>query len=95
MSLRNEVEKVKSISTGTPLKNRLTPAQQRELDELADMYVAGELTSTSWKALTEMLRNRWGQKRLQVETLKRNLVRLADERTQSGQRSGAKKVSRG
>ena len=76
--------------TNTPLETRLDSKHLAELHELAKMYAAGELRGVSWRILAEQMRPRWRQKRLQGETLKRNVRRLADELEKSSTRSGPK-----
>ena len=74
----------------TPLVSRLTDHQLKELRELAEMYRAGKLRGVSWRILADDMRVRWGQDRLQGETLKRNVVRIAHEFKKSSQRGRRK-----
>ena len=93
MGLQAIVEAARNKSN-LPLAGRLTAEQLKELSELAKMYAAGELVNVSWKVLADDLRLRWNQVRLQPPTLKRNILRLASEHSQSGPSGRAKKVSR-
>ena len=93
MNLKDAIEAARKPSN-TPLDTRLTDAQLAELQELGKMYASGELRGVSWRLLAEQMQVRWGQSRLQSETLKRNVLRIADELEKSNQRSRAKKVTR-
>ena len=89
MDLTTAVEAARQ-HTNTPLESRLSKKDLEELQELAQMYLAGKLRGVSWRILAEQMRSRWRQKRLQGETLKRNVMRLADELKKSSPRSGRK-----
>ena len=85
MKLTEAIEAARQ-HTNTPLETRLDDKHLAELHQLAKMYAAGELRGVSWRILAEQMRPRWRQKRLQGETLKRNVRRLADELEKSGGR---------
>ena len=89
MNLKTAVEAARQ-HTNTPLDSRLSKKDLEELQELAQMHLAGSLRGVSWRILADQMRVRWNQKRLQGETLKRNVVRLADELKKSSPRSGRK-----
>tara|TARA_Y100001968_G_scaffold321168_1_gene355169 strand:+ start:808 stop:1086 length:279 start_codon:yes stop_codon:yes gene_type:complete len=85
MKLTEAIEAARQ-HTNTPLVTRLDSKGIAELNDLAKMYAAGELRGVSWHKLAEQMRPRWRQNRLQGETLKRNVRRLADELGKSGGR---------
>ena len=89
MKLQEAIDAARQL-VNTPLETRLNDKDLAELNELAKMYAAGKLRGVSWRILAEQMRPRWQQKRLQGETLKRNVLRLADELKKSDQRSGRK-----
>jgi hypothetical protein len=93
MDMKSAVAKAKTI-TNAPLRRRLSTEHQAELEELVDMFLNDELLDISWKVLAEDLSKHWNQRRMQAETLKRNVLRIADERAQSNQRSRKAKNSR-
>jgi hypothetical protein len=93
MSLKEAVAAAKK-PTNTPLETRLSDEHLTELNQLGKMYRDGELRGVSWRILAEQMQVRWSQSRLQSETLKRNVLRIADELEESNQRSRAKKVTR-
>lgn len=86
MSLKEAVEAARQQGN-TPLDGRLTSGQMKELTELAAMYKAGELEGINWRILTETMRDRWDQPRLQSETLKRNVRRISHDSTKGSGRS--------
>lgn len=93
MSLKKAVDAARQHKN-TPLESRLTAEQMKELHELAAMYLDGTLLGVSWRLLAEQMCDRWKVCRLQGETLKRNVLRLADDAKKSNRSSGSKKVAR-
>jgi hypothetical protein len=92
MNLRDAVKAARQ-DKNTPLETRLTKEQLKELHDLARMYADGELRGVSWRLLAEQLCDRWQLRKLQGETLKRNVYRIAHEFEKSSKSRSGKKVS--
>ena len=77
MTIKDLIANVTSPAN-IPLMDQLTPPQQRDLEELAEIAQKDPayIESKGWAKITRVLKKRWKRKTLAANTLRSNVERI-------------------